>query len=353
MAKDVTESLAGDPVVLREGSLQDEIVPIKVIQPGWGSSGYYPPEVLERDGPQVFTAGTKMFWDHATESEERERPEGSLDDLAGELITNAQWNEHGREGPGLYADAKVFGRFKDAVNELAPHIGVSIRALGKAEKGEVEGRKGPIIKEISAARSVDFVTIPGAGGKVVQLFEAYRDAVPENPYLPEDYRESLENQEHEAEAVMDEKAIQELKDQLQEALDRVTELDTINTALRGHANKLSAEKVAREALRDIELPEPSKERVLTLAVEGELPLGENGALDQDALIAKVKEAASAERAYVASLTEAGGDVRGLGASGSSDNGGAKLKESLKSMWLKLGKSVDEAEKLATIAANGR
>jgi hypothetical protein len=31
---------------------------VKIISPGWGSSGYYSPEVLKRDGPAAFAAGT-------------------------------------------------------------------------------------------------------------------------------------------------------------------------------------------------------------------------------------------------------------------------------------------------------
>lgn len=27
----------------------------------WGSSGYYPSAVIERDGPRVFASGTQMF----------------------------------------------------------------------------------------------------------------------------------------------------------------------------------------------------------------------------------------------------------------------------------------------------
>jgi hypothetical protein len=40
--------------------------------------------------------------------------------------------------------------------------------------GEAEGKKGPIIQQLVAAHSVDYVTTPGAGGQVVQLFEAAR-----------------------------------------------------------------------------------------------------------------------------------------------------------------------------------
>ena len=104
-----------------------------------------------------------MHWDHQTATEEAERPEGSLTTLAGELISDARWQDSGQAGPGLYADAKVFGPYQEAVNELAPHIGVSIRASGRTKQGEAEGRKGPILEQLVAARSCDFVVTPGAG----------------------------------------------------------------------------------------------------------------------------------------------------------------------------------------------
>lgn len=171
----VVESLAGAFVPLREKAVRrDGTVGLRLIGPGWGSSGFYPVETLRRDGPQVFTAGTKMYWNHPTLGQESERPEGDLRDLAAVLVSDARWEESGAEGPGLYADAKVFGDYAGAVEELAPYIGVSIRASGRATTGEAEGRQGAIINALTAARSVDFVTEPGAGGRIVEMFEAAR-----------------------------------------------------------------------------------------------------------------------------------------------------------------------------------
>lgn len=158
---------------------RDGTVGLRLIGPGWGSSGFYPVETLRRDGPLTFKAGTKMYWNHPTMSQESERPEGDLRDLAAVLVSDARWEEAGQAGPGLYADAKVFGDYARAVEELAPHIGVSIRASGRAMSGEAEGRQGSIINAITAARSVDFVTEPGAGGRVVEMFEAARPGADE------------------------------------------------------------------------------------------------------------------------------------------------------------------------------
>jgi hypothetical protein len=167
-------ALAGDIIPLTEAAVsEDGRARAKLIAPGWGSSGYYPADVLRRDGPQVFKAGTKMFLDHPTAAEESARPEGSITNLAAVLLEDARF-ENGNDGPGLYAPIEVRSAFREDINELAPHIGVSIRASGKARIGDAEGRRGPIVEAITAARSVDFVTTAGAGGRIVELFEAAR-----------------------------------------------------------------------------------------------------------------------------------------------------------------------------------
>ena len=75
--------IAGDFVALAERAVRnDGVVNLKLIQPGWGSSGYYSQSMLERDGPKAFTRGTHMFWDHPSSTDEAARPERSLRDLA-------------------------------------------------------------------------------------------------------------------------------------------------------------------------------------------------------------------------------------------------------------------------------
>src|SRR5690242_1535901 len=73
-----------------------------------GSSGYYPAEMLERDGPLVFPAGTHVFYDHPSSDEEWSRPERSVRDLAGSFATAAVYEADASEGPGLYANVQLF-----------------------------------------------------------------------------------------------------------------------------------------------------------------------------------------------------------------------------------------------------
>ncbi|MFI7630262.1 hypothetical protein [Microbispora rosea] len=124
--------------------------------------------MLRRDAA-VFKAGTHAYFDHPTATEAAERPERSLRDLAGWLVTDARF-----EGDGLYAEMEVFPHYREIVESMADAIGLSIRASGTVEYGEVAGRSGPVLTGFTEAQSVDFVTAAGAGGRLVQLLESAR-----------------------------------------------------------------------------------------------------------------------------------------------------------------------------------
>ena len=330
--------ISSEVIALVEKAVRaDNTASIKLIQPGWGSSGYYGPEVLERDGPKVFTKGLKKYWNHATDSEDADRPEGSLDNLAGELVTDAKWNATGPAGPGLYAESTLFGRFPAAVQELAPHIGVSIRGMGRGTEGVAEGRNGKIIEEITAARSVDFVTMPGAGGQVVNLFESYRSPKPIEKEV----------------IIVTEKEAQELRDTIAVLKQQLEESEADAFVLQQAALTASAENLVRETLAGIEMQQPSRDRLHAQLVERVII--KDGAIDEAAYVALIKQAAKEELDYVASVatvSESTGEVRGMGNTGA-PSGTASLYESMLSLFLATGKSPAEAEHLATIAAQGR
>ena len=341
--QDVTEALdvGGEFVPLVERALRvDGTIPVKLIAPGWGSSGFYPAEVLERDGPRIFTAGTKMFWNHPTLAEETARPEGDLHNLAAELVSDARWDGAGVAGPGLYADARVFGSYKAAVEELAPHIGVSIRAAGRAEQGTAEGRKGPIIASIVDRRSVDFVTEPGAGGKIVQMFEAARRPAAPDVDVSEDNARL-----HELGESMDEEKLREAQAQVQAAQAALAEMQAQNARLQETLLVQEAREFARVALGEIAMPEVTRKRLVeTLASD---PPVVNGELDRTAFQARISEVARAEMEY---LNQAAGlgRIQGMGSAAGGDDGG-KTDERMREAFVRLGLS----EASAQVAAVGR
>jgi hypothetical protein len=159
----VFEGVVGLEAV-KEGAVSPAIIPIKIIAPGWGSSAYYSKEVLQRDGPAVFKKGTHMYFNHATATEEAERPEGDINNIAAVFMEDAHWEDNGVKGPGLYSKAKVFSDYSQQVSEKGPYIGVSINAAIKAHEGTAEGKTGKIADKFVHAFSTDFVTKAGAGG---------------------------------------------------------------------------------------------------------------------------------------------------------------------------------------------
>lgn len=144
---------------------------VKIIQSGWGSSGYYTPELLAEYGPKVFKAGTKVYMNHPTLTEESDRPERDVHELAGKLVGNAIFKEG-----ALYGDIQFYSHYAPIIAEMAEDVGLSIRAYGEARMGEADGRQGPIIEALveNPLTSVDVVTVAGAGGKFISLLESYK-----------------------------------------------------------------------------------------------------------------------------------------------------------------------------------
>lgn len=278
--------LTGDLVPLKEGAVgQDGTAYLKLIAPGRGASGFYPAEVLKRDGPTVFKSGTKNFWNHQTDAEEAARPEGDLRDLASVLTEDAHYEETGPAGPGLYARAKVFENFRQPVDDLAKHIGMSIRASGKAKEGKApDGKTGPIIEQLTRGISVDYVTTPGAGGKILQLFEAAR-----KPAV---------NPTQGAESDMDEATAKKLLESNRKLSQRL--------ALR------EARDMAGTELAGVRLPDATKARLIERVV-GMAPINADGELDAAAYKKVIEAEVKDEAAYLSSLT-GGRIVTGNGSS---------------------------------------
>lgn len=276
--------------------------PVKLIAPGWGSSGYYSKEMLKRDGPSVFKAGTHMYMNHPTAAEERARPEGDLNNLAAVLTEDAKWHDTHKEGPGLYSNFKLFSDHAAKIKEKGPYTGASIRAFaGQVEEGEAEGKKGKIIKSLVRAESVDFVTKAGAGGK--PLVEGERPPEPHNNSHKE--KESMTEQEVAAQAALRETDRK-----------RIADLEATNAALVLGQNQAVATAMYIESFAA---------KGLTLSVEAAkamaaAPPMKDGKVDAEA-IKKVAEGVTGSK-------KQGGKVVNLGGSGESGDEDAEAKKAL-------------------------
>lgn len=298
---------------------------IKLIAPGKGSSAFYPSEVLKRDGPKVFKAGTHVYVNHPTLAEEAQRPEGDVKNLAGVLTTQAVYHENHAKGEGLYARMKVFADHGQMVEEKAAHVGMSIRASGMAESGKQ--REGlPILKELTSAESVDVVTRAGAGGMI--LTEAANGATNLN----------LEVSDMDA---------NELK-MLKESVDAqaATNKRLLERAVRGDAREL-----ATKILAPITLDEKAKQRVIESCLR-DLPL-KDGELDTAKFTEAVNAEAKTEGAYVSHFSEAG-KVRGMGSASTVTATEAALKpEEINARAVKIFERLGHSPEAAKRCVNGR
>ena len=282
----VTEATAfeQDIVSIRESASGATGKFIKLITPGRGATAYYTAEMLKRDGPTVFAAGTPMRIDHPTAAEEAARPEGSVKDWGAVLAEPARWMESyvspstGRDnGPGLYAPIKPFSDHAQTIQEKGPYAGVSIAAWGEPvkENGRIVMREGmPLLASLKRADGVDMVTRAGAGGL----------------FVTEAARAANSNQE----ASMD---ADELK-LLRESVVRLSDKEMRREAIQEGAR----------SLRDVDLPDTAKEYIVTKVIERGLPM-KDGSLDT----VKFTEAIHAEAREFGGAIGAGSRVTGMGA----------------------------------------
>ena len=268
---------------------------IKVIESGWGSSGYYPAEMLAQYGPQVFTKGTKVFMNHPGISEANDRPERDVNQLAGKLVSDAQF-----DGSGLIAEVEFYSHFAPIIKEMAGDVGLSIRAMGDSRLGEAEGRQGPIIESMVAdpLTSVDVVTVAGAGGKFLSLLESYKAKDDEATSLSESVSEGNESMITKEEF---EAAFADLKSALVEAISPLSEsvktLVESATPAETEGTDEAAEEV--EAVDPVEIAEKFNESGLpkiSLKRVAEAMKSETNTKSVDELIAD-------EKSYVTAVSE--------------------------------------------------
>ena len=282
---------------------------VKVIEAGWGSSGYYGAEMLAQFGPSVFTKGTKVYMNHPSLSEASDRPERDVHQLAGKLATDAYYNEADKS---LYADVEFYSHYAPIIKEMAGDVGLSIHAMGIAYNGEAEGREGSIVESLVADpfTSVDVVTVAGAGGKFVSLLESYKSkgdatVVAESETENEDM--SITKEEFDA-AIADVKAtFVEALTPLRESV--VTLVESAAAAEEADAAAESTETVEDEApaLDPVEVAEKFNESGLpkiALTRVAEALKSETNTKSVDDLVAEEKAYAEALTASIPSSVDA-------------------------------------------------
>lgn len=259
---------------------------IRIITPGKGSSGIYLAENLA-ESAHLFKAGTEMFIDHPTESEEWERPERSIRDYAGVFLEDATIGEDG----ALYTVCKVFSGVNDIIKDKWQHIGVSINAWCDEPISETGA-----VPVFAGVRSVDFVTAPGAGGGIVDLLESSRNR-------------TLQKEEESMDIESKLSALEDKLGSVLEAIGKVVEATAVQEAEKEAAPAVDVDAVleAGKKLAESGLPDAAVSRVREAVKAG----------------TDIDEAIEAERAYIKEATEKPASPH------VEEDAGASLKESYK------------------------
>lgn len=136
-----------------------------LITPGKGSSGVYTEGMLRTFGPKAFPKGTHSYVDHPAQEGEVRSPRN----LIGVLAEDAKFEP----GVGLVAELDVMPHWKEFVEAVAPHTGLSIYAMGDGKYND-EGEM--VIESLvpHVQNSVDLVSYPGRPGSklATKLYEA-------------------------------------------------------------------------------------------------------------------------------------------------------------------------------------
>jgi hypothetical protein len=300
-----------------------------------------------------------MCWDHPSMLDEATRPERSVHDLAARIQTT--WYKP--ESEEVWANVRpITSDAAEFLEEAGEMIEVSINALGQARFGPApDGQPAKIVEKIVRG-TADFVTMAGAGGRLVPLFEAFR-----SKKVIQGGEESMD---------LKSLTLAQLKEARPDLFSQVPGADLATfqaelKALRESNVQLSTKIVDLETQRDgaVLLSESQKAVARAIAAEG-LPgyaaqkLAESfagrsfvkdGKVDAEGAVAAVKAAAAAERTYIAQIAEAAGGkvLTGFGAGTQDPNGGedaaqkaAKAQKLRESTFVNMGYSPEQAARMA-------
>ena len=233
---------------------------VRLISEGSGSTGVYTKEALQGSFAEAFPIGTHMYIDHASEAEQWDRPEGTLTKLAAVIAETPRWQD--APEPGMYATIEVVEQWAPFIEQVSDIIGVSIHCgatLAQTDDIVTPGDSLPPVIESfipSPVNSVDFVTVPGAGGRLVEALESFKNG---NAIMDGSNKHNSERKRMDT----------EFKEAL-EALD--TKLSALVEALADKAKEEEEDaKKAKEAilaLADSDLPEVSRVRVAEAIARG-------------------------------------------------------------------------------------
>lgn len=279
---------------------------VRIISAGLGSSAYYPPEVIERDGPNVFVPGIFSFANHPTMDEEWERPERDVTKIVGKQVSTATYDPTDQS---LYADFKFSEKFtNEVVKEFGDVIGMSIYALGESEIGTIGEYTGTVLTSFikDPLTSVDAVTVAGANGAIItKVSEAYKSFSEKGTAEPQRTKQTKEK------TTMDEKEMTALLEKQFGAFAEAL-VSKLAEALKPAPvdPEVTDMGAVTEAAIKAEIPEDGRDRVREAVKSGKKP--------EEAIAAEKKYVEAIEASLKARLQESGDVWGGSSAASSAD-----------------------------------
>ena len=266
---------------------------IRIIAPGRGSTGMYTAPNLAESAP-LFTPGTHMYFDHQTMTEDWERPERSVRDLAGVFESGAEIMPDG----SLEADIKVYPSVNGIIRERWADIGVSINGWSVDEIGP-DG----VVPVLAGIQSVDFVTRAGAKGAILEVLES------DGRWRVRNHESTSNTNTQEEQAVKPEEITKAVSEAVAAALPAAIKeaaallaAEKAKTVEADKKDKVDPYEAAAKVAEANDLPKEARARVMEAVKHG----------------AGVDDAIEAERAYIKAIAPAP-VVREDGAAKTGDN----------------------------------
>lgn len=140
---------------------------VVVAKPGQGSSGHYSEDLFRRDAEKIVPKGGHCFINHDASRNPK--------DLVGVYAEGSWWDE---DQKAVVSELEVFSHWEKFVEEVGPHLGVSLYASGESD---AQGNITEIFED--RLNGADLVARPGliGSGLAEQLFESARSQTDVKP----------------------------------------------------------------------------------------------------------------------------------------------------------------------------
>lgn len=265
-----------------------------VARPGQGSSGNYSEEMFKRDAHKIIAPGGQAFINH----DDTRNPK----DMLGVYPEGSFWSD---EDKAVVSELEVFSHWADFVEEVGPHCGISLYAMGEADE---EGNVTAIVED--RLNGADLVARPGliGSGLAEKLYESAIAGSDETPVTSAEEERKLEMEKDVEERFS---ALETLLTSLVADKEKATAEAAQATAdADAGRNAVEAYDAAVTAIDAADLPEKVVESLRASAKAGAdvAPLIEQAVAMKEALSTSLQESAEQGRDFVSRKFESAIDL---------------------------------------------